>query len=210
MMGQSYEERRFWQAMEERRATVAQEPRQAAQSWPLGEEVRQILGDDVQADPLFFEESWTLGPAAAAKNQQRRREEQAARARERHRIFESLGTQFVVQRWEAEPVVAPENDVDERFSAQTEANLGWDRFTATRSTNETTEMTMPLACKLLGVSTASTREEVRSAYRRMVTQWHPDRLAKSSEETRRLANEQMVAINQAYRMLREGLMQKAA
>jgi DnaJ like chaperone protein len=71
-------------------------------------------------------------------------------------------------------------------------------------------MTMPLACQLLGVTAGSSREQVRSAYRRMVVQWHPDRLAKSSEETRRLANEQMIAINQAYRLLRDNQLQQAA
>jgi hypothetical protein len=204
MIGQSYEERGFWQAMEQQHASVSQQP---AQSWPLGAEVQQILGDDAEADPLFFEESWTLGLAAAVKNRQRRRADQAARAHEIRR-FESLGTQFFVEQMETEPVATSASE--ERFATQTEANLGWDRFTATRSTNETTAMTMPLACQLLGVTAGSSREQVRSAYRRMVVQWHPDRLAKSSEETRRLANEQMIAINQAYRLLRDNQLQQAA
>jgi DnaJ-domain-containing protein 1 len=141
------------------------------------------------------------------KNRQRRRADQAARAHEIRR-FESLGTQFFVEQMETAPVATPQSE--EKFAAQTEANLGWDRFTATRSTYETTAMTMPQACQLLGVMADSSREQVRSAYRRMVVQWHPDRLAKSSEETRRLANEQMIAINQAYSLLREGMMQQAA
>jgi curved DNA-binding protein CbpA len=44
----------------------------------------------------------------------------------------------------------------------------------------------------------------------MAGQWHPDRLQHSSEETRRVANEQMIAINQAYGLLRERMMQQAA
>jgi DnaJ-domain-containing protein 1 len=203
MIGQSYEERGFWQAIEQQRAVAAQKP---VQSWPLGVELQQILGDNAEADPLFFEESWTLGLAAAMKNRQRRAE-QTTRAQESRR-FESLGTQFFVEQWDVEPIATPVSD--EKFAAQTEANLGWDRFTSTRSANATTAMTVPLACQLLGVSTASSREQVRSAYRRMVGQWHPDRLAKSSEETRQLANDQMIAINQAYRLLCEGMMQQAA
>jgi DnaJ like chaperone protein len=71
-------------------------------------------------------------------------------------------------------------------------------------------MTQRHACRVLGVDAESTWPQIRSAYRRMVGRWHPDRLQHSSEATRRMANEQMIAINQAYGLLREGRMQQAA
>jgi DnaJ like chaperone protein len=71
-------------------------------------------------------------------------------------------------------------------------------------------MTQRHACRVLGVTETSSREQIRSAYRRMVGRWHPDRMQHSSDETRRMANEQMIAINQAYSLLREGRIQQAA
>jgi DnaJ family protein C protein 3 len=61
-------------------------------------------------------------------------------------------------------------------------------------------MTQLRACRLLGVNAGSTREQVRAAYRRMASQWHPDR---RTDEVGRVANERMAAINEAYRLLRE-------
>jgi curved DNA-binding protein CbpA len=54
------------------------------------------------------------------------------------------------------------------------------------------------------------REQLRSAYRRMVTQWHPDRLEGSSEEELNFATERMAEINLAYRLLLQGLSLNAA
>jgi hypothetical protein len=62
-------------------------------------------------------------------------------------------------------------------------------------------MTLARARQLLGTSAASTREQIRSAYRRMVSQWHPDRLQHASEAVHERATQQMAAINEAYRLL---------
>jgi hypothetical protein len=53
----------------------------------------------------------------------------------------------------------------------------------------------------LGVVESSTREEVKSAYRKKVNQWHPDRLEGENEEARRVATSRMAEINEAYRTL---------
>ena len=71
-------------------------------------------------------------------------------------------------------------------------------------------MTPRQACRLLGVSPTMGREQLRSAYRRMVTQWHPDRLEGSSEEELNFATERMAEINLAYRLLLQGLSLNAA
>jgi curved DNA-binding protein CbpA len=44
----------------------------------------------------------------------------------------------------------------------------------------------------------------------MVSQWHPDRLERGTDDARRRATEQMSAINSAYRLLRNGLLQQTA
>ena len=66
------------------------------------------------------------------------------------------------------------------------------------------------ACRILGVTLASTREQIRSAYRRRVSQCHPDHLQRATEEVRKLATQQMAELNDAYRLLCAVLPQQAA
>jgi curved DNA-binding protein CbpA len=54
------------------------------------------------------------------------------------------------------------------------------------------------------VAATSTRNEIKAAYRRVVNQIHPDRLEDRDEGVRRLANDQMAEINEAYRLLCSG------
>jgi curved DNA-binding protein CbpA len=63
-------------------------------------------------------------------------------------------------------------------------------------------MTPRHACRLLGVAANSTHDQLKSAYRRMVSQWHPDRLGPATDDARQRATDQMAAINEAYRLLR--------
>jgi DnaJ-class molecular chaperone len=62
-------------------------------------------------------------------------------------------------------------------------------------------MTHDRACRILGVSAKSTHGELKTAYRRMVNRWHPDRLESKAEEERQIATLKMTAINEAYRLL---------
>ena len=66
-------------------------------------------------------------------------------------------------------------------------------------------MTQDRACQLLGVTATSTQKQIKAAYRRKVSQWHPDRLENRTNEVRQLATKQMAMINEAYRLLRNGL-----
>jgi DnaJ-domain-containing protein 1 len=66
-------------------------------------------------------------------------------------------------------------------------------------------MTLGRAMRLLGLTAASTREQVRAAYRRMAGEWHPDRVAGRAEAVRQAATEQMAEINEAYRLLRSAV-----
>jgi hypothetical protein len=71
-------------------------------------------------------------------------------------------------------------------------------------------MTIGHAHQFLGTTTTSTREQIRSAYRRKVSEWHPDRLHCASETVRKCATQQMAAINEAYRLLRTAPLHDAA
>jgi DnaJ-class molecular chaperone len=57
------------------------------------------------------------------------------------------------------------------------------------------------------VAENSSRKEIKAAYRRMVGQWHPDRLECRAEDVRQLATRQMASINEAYRLLCSSLPQ---
>ena len=66
-------------------------------------------------------------------------------------------------------------------------------------------LTPESARKVLGVAATSTREQIRAAYRKMASRYHPDRLAQSGASEQKLAGERMASINQAYRLLCVGL-----
>jgi DnaJ like chaperone protein len=55
--------------------------------------------------------------------------------------------------------------------------------------------------RLLGAEQGCTEDELKSAYRQKVSQWHPDRLEGMAPELRQLATEQMTRINEAYEKL---------
>ncbi len=56
--------------------------------------------------------------------------------------------------------------------------------------------------KVLGLRGEMTREEVKKAYRKLVTQYHPDRVAHLGEKMRLSAEEEMKKINEAYEYFR--------
>lgn len=71
-------------------------------------------------------------------------------------------------------------------------------------------MTPQRARLLLEVASTSTREQIRSAYRRMVGQWHPDRLQFTSDAIRTHATRHMAELNEAYRLLCSTELEQAA
>ena len=62
-------------------------------------------------------------------------------------------------------------------------------------------MTLEQARKILGVSTTDSADTIRDAYRELAKVWHPDRFASESESLRTRAQDQMTAVNEAYRVL---------
>jgi hypothetical protein len=182
-------------------------------------------------DPLFFEETWTLGVPTAVENWKQRQYRQAGydpqcRA---YPVRDGLGSLSFVQdrAWYAEhlaPVhattIAGRHDADwplhfaegPATPTGTRTSQEWKTFMGNcdNTLDKTHSITRDHARRLLGVTATSTREQIKAAYRRMASQWHPDRLECKTEEARRLATERMTAINEAYRMLRLGLQQGPA
>lgn len=56
--------------------------------------------------------------------------------------------------------------------------------------------------EVLGVEQGASQEEISSAYRKLVQQYHPDRVADLGPELREVAEQRMKEINAAYQELK--------
>jgi DnaJ-domain-containing protein 1 len=193
-------------------------------------EIQRLLGTDSEPDSLFFVESWSIGGPAAVRNFQRRRQEQAHWERDANALNYNCDprTLWFMELREMNARLhfsAPAETIEEwpdTFSAQhspeltaacqhdpapQECGTFADEWDSTQNTAR--PMTQSGARKLLGVNATSTLGEIKAAYRHLASQWHPDRLERTTEDMRRVATEKMVAINAAYRLLRSSLRQKS-
>lgn len=126
----------------------------------------------------------------------------------------STGTQsYATEGWTPQDW-RPQDQIAHRWIPQ-----GWTPLAAQHQSSQQTEvfpepyetaMNLPRACRLLGVTEDSTRDQIRSAYRRMVGQSHPDRLQHATEAARCHATRQMADLNEAYRLLCTAMKQEAA
>ena len=183
------------------------------QSSRFADNMQQLLGEDFDPDALFLEESWSLGIPAAAENLHRRRQRQADRGclqTAAARTHDPRSQSWTPADW------VPSDRISHRWIPQ-----GWmpEGVPLRNETPQQSEsgaqpwdcaMTLPHAHQLLGVTAASTREQIRSAYRRMVSQWHPDRLQHATEAVRERATQQMADLNEAYRLLCTSPLEDAA
>jgi hypothetical protein len=198
------------------------EPNRQRRAWGFVDEFQRLVGENSEPDVRFFVESWTSGSAAAVTSFQQRWRRQPEREypNEGFNESDSLDTVSFTRKGalDAEfsvtaPASAsagrskagrpPQSPEDASAQAQGEAWREWENFAEERDgiSGAIHPMTNELACRLLGVTAASTRKQIKVAYRKMVSQWHPDRLEPATEEMRQLANERMAAINEAYHLL---------
>ena len=202
-------------------ATPAIEPSRARRVWGFVDEFQRLVGEDSEPDTRFFVESWTSGTAAAVESFQQRLQRRAESERSRDLFCQSddLDTVSFAHERALYAEFAPstsasanENSLstgrelsEEEAAAQTQeaAWQEWESFAEERNggSGAIDPMTKELACRLLGVTATSTRKQIKAAYRRMVSQWHPDRLELATEDVRQLANQRMATINEAYHLL---------
>ena len=193
-----------------------------------------LMGADFQPDPLFLEEAWRLGLPAAAENWHRRRRDRDDSNRRVPAERDTLSFCNSAQ-WAAEYVslrTVPTEDsrprtspgwtpqawtpldrAEQRWIPHGWTPRGWapnnDPSPSQDAPARDGNMTSQRACEILAVSPDSTREQVRSAYRRQVGACHPDRLQRASDKVRRTATDRLAKLNQAYRLLCD-LLQQAA
>lgn len=207
-------------------AIPAREPNRPGQVWKFVDEFQQLLGDDSEADSQFFVETWTFGMAAAVENYQKRRKKQAGREAQND-TFRELDDLVTLSSAEESDGYAefPSPAETATFAGQWDDDRPWQSTTGPAMQQEEQRvheaetldeeldgcqeiarpMTLSLACELLGVNEGSSRQQVKAAYRREVSKWHPDRLGGKSLEVRQRATAHMAAINEAYRLLRSEL-----
>jgi len=185
-------------------------------------ELHEFLGADSEPDTLFFVESWTLGIPKAVENARRRKMGRADREQQSRMFdpFANLGSQFYVEEvlrtteqfhWSRTSDSSPmphEWTSPQPYGADLEESADWSEGW---DDNQDTglPMTHDRACRILGVSAKSTHGELKTAYRRMVNRWHPDRLELNGEEERLTATRKMTAINEAHRLLLSALQKPA-
>lgn len=207
---------------ESHEAIPAIEPNPPGNTWEFVNDIQRLLGDNAEPDPLFFVESWTQGISAAVENLQKRRQWQKG-LQSQHRGFpgfNSFGVQSAMQQSDSGAEFASSSSANAEtgrygtgwpqhsfetspLPSQFQTSEEWKPFAAEGDGSQTTvhPMSQFRACTLLGVTPTSTRRQIKAAYRRMVNQSHPDRLEQRTEGVRRLANDYMAEINEAYHLL---------
>ncbi|MGA3046478.1 MAG: J domain-containing protein [Terracidiphilus sp.] len=188
---------------------------QSGQASPFISDFQQLLGETSEPDPLFFIETWTLGTPAAVENFRQRQPMQVANRNTQTQADQQAAYVSTQSFFHPNPfnwsvftsvhTVAPDptSQQPSTFSTTpTSDNVSND--------DDSLPMTLDRACRILRVTSTSPLSQIKTAHRQLVIEWHPDRLQNQTEEVRRYATGKMAAINEAYSLLRNDLLQHSA
>jgi hypothetical protein len=187
----------------------------------LASQIRELLGEDCELEARFLEESWASGrPVTAARYRSKRGQVTENDKGVTSAELSTVGSFFFMQAnglkgdrpayparsmnsytaaWLRDPLEEFASRTEDQASVHDSASYKRHAY----DTGTSGSMTYLRACELLSVSEDSTVTQIRAAYRRMVSEWHPDRVEQSGERVRAFATKQMAAINEAYHLLRE-------
>lgn len=186
------------------------------------DEIRELLGGVGELEASLLEKSWASGQPMSSAPCRRKRDGAAVNDGDvTFAELDTFGGFFVSRANEVVGETATRDAAAEstnsyraawlrdpfaEFAPRTEAKTGSpdsaDDEKDLYDAGALASMTYQRACKLLDVSEDSSVAQIRAAYRRMVGEWHPDRLEQSTERVRAFATRQMAAINAAYHLLR--------
>lgn len=182
----------------------------AGTSGSFPEPIKQAPGATMQLDTELFIESWTLGVAAASENFLRRQENRTNREHESPasdtvssftQVFVIRGETAAEAEWRIREACVDQGSVFElQYSGDRRETDGH----AADETEIICPLTLKSACGVLGVTATSTQEEIRTAYRKSASRYHPDRVAWAAARVQKLAGDRMASVNEAYRMLCAG------
>ena len=189
----------------------------------LASQIRELLGENCELDASFLEESWTSGRPVTSARYRRKRDQ--ATENDNGVTFAELSTVGSFFFSPANGLIGDRPAYAYRIDSTHSYSAAWlrdsfEEFASRREdqapvhdsagykrhaydTGTLGSMTYQRACELLSLGEDSTVMQIRAAYRRMVGEWHPDRLEQSGERVRAFATQQMAAINEAYHLLRE-------
>lgn len=185
-------------------------PSMAGASGSFPEPIEQAPGATMQLDTELFIESWTLGVVAASENFLRRQEK---RTNHEHGSPASDTISSFTQVFVTREEIAAEAEWRVHEACVEQGSVFQLQYPGTREERDghaadETEIACPLtlksACGVLGVTATSTQEEIRTAYRKSASRYHPDRVAWAAARVQKLASDRMASINEAYRMLCAG------
>jgi hypothetical protein len=191
----------FWQGRIEQAYRFGSSPAGAATdtATPLATQIEPLLGQNAEPDPTFFVESWTIGITGASENYLRRHQHETDHPAPAPMSFPSYSFVTFLN-------VDPHTPIPTQSfpKASTSADHPFASRPHSEEENEALvpgPFTFQSARRLLGVTATSTRDEIRAAYRKMASRYHPDRLAAAGVGDSQFASDRMASINEAYRLL---------
>jgi DnaJ-domain-containing protein 1 len=200
----------FWQGRIEQAYRFGSSPAWAGTetATPLATQIEPLLGQNVEPDSTFFVESWTIGVSGASENYLRRHQHEKDHPAPTPMSFPSYSFVTFLN-------VDPHTPIPTQSVPKASTSAGHS-FPSRPHGEEENEafvpgpLTFQSACRLLGVTTSSTRDQIRAAYRKMASRYHPDRLASAQSMDPKLASDRMASINEAYRLLCESAVEQSA
>lgn len=188
------------------------------------QQIREALGEEGELDSRALEDSWASGLPVRLEAFRATRDGVSAdnvgavsfaelnafgnffiaaadmQAEERrHGTPPSNGAASYTATWRHDPIEEPS---PKRPTPAAASEDGWENACVAKGLKATTYQG---ACDILCVAEDCSEAQVKVAYRRMARAWHPDRIERSDESVRAFATEKMVAINEAYHLLRRAV-----
>ena len=87
------------------------------------------------------------------------------------------------------------------FTVGTTGNSNNSHANGGKNTNYQNKKTKKSPYEILGINKNATEQDIRTAYRKLVKQYHPDRVAGLGREFQELANKKFIEIKDAYNTL---------